>query len=581
MFRIAILRTIRPLGAGPDYGLIGGKDGFMAETGISQRQVAGKLGAPSSDGRRREGSARSTPSGIPLEPFYGPGDLKDGDFAEQIGYPGEFPYTRGVRANMYRGRLWTMRQYAGFGTARESNERYRYLMSQGQMGISVAFDLPTQIGFDADHASAFGEVGKVGVSICSLEDMEILLEGLPLDKISTSMTINATAAILLCLYIAAAEKRGVPPEAIRGTVQNDILKEYIARGTYIYPPGPSLRLITDTIAFCKERVPKWNAISISGYHIREAGSTAVQEVAFTLADGITYVQAARDAGLDVDGIGRQLSFFFNVHNHFTEEIAKFRAARRLWARIMREHFGAKSEEACMLRFHAQTAGSSLTAQQPRNNVVRVAIQAMAAVLGGAQSLHTNSMDEALSLPTEGAVRLALRTQQILAEETHVAETVDPCAGAYAVEALTDEIERRAREVIEQIDGMGGMLRAIERGWVQREVQESAYQAQRGIDEGRDVVVGVNRYVAKEETPIPTLHIRPEVEREQCERLAALRKRRDGAEVAARLSRLEGAAGGGENLLPFILDAVKAYATVGEISSVMRKVFGLYQEKVEI
>jgi methylmalonyl-CoA mutase N-terminal domain/subunit len=544
----------------------------MAETDISQKAA---------EAGQENGSVRSTSSGIPIKPFYGPDDLEDGEFADQIGRPGEFPYTRGIRANMYRGRIWTMRQYAGFGTARESNERYHYLMSQGQMGISVAFDLPTQIGYDADNSLVFGEVGKVGVSICSLEDMETLLQGLPLDKISTSMTINATAAILLCLYIAVAEKQGIPLEAIRGTVQNDILKEYIARGTYIYPPGPSLRLITDTIAFCKERVPKWNAISISGYHIREAGATAVQEVAFTLADGITYVQAARDSGLDVDGIGRQLSFFFNVHNHFIEEIAKFRAARRLWARIMRERFGAESEQACMLRFHAQTAGSALTAQQPMNNVVRVAVQAMAAVLGGAQSLHTNSMDEALSLPTEEAVRLALRTQQILAEETHVADTVDPCAGSYAIEALTDEIERRAREVIERIDGMGGMLRAIEKGWVQREIQESAYQAQRGIDEGRNVVVGVNRYVSEEGSEIPTLHIRPEVEREQRERLEALRNRRDAGEVTGCLERLERAAGGGENLLPFILDAVKACATVGEISDVMRKVFGLHHEKVEI
>ncbi|MEE9240320.1 MAG: methylmalonyl-CoA mutase family protein [bacterium] len=553
----------------------------MADAGIGQAEKGAKGSAPSSKEGPRERNARQTSSGISLKPFYEPDDLKGKDFSEQIGYPGVFPYTRGIRANMYRGRLWTMRQYAGFGTARESNERYHYLLSQGQMGISVAFDLPTQIGYDADHPSAYGEIGKVGVSICSLEDMETLLQGLPLDKISTSMTINATAAILLCLYMAAAEKRGVPPGAIRGTIQNDILKEYIARGTYIYPPEPSLRLITDTIAFCKERVPKWNAISISGYHIREAGSTAVQEVAFTLADGITYVQAARDAGLDVDGIGRQLSFFFNVHNHFTEEIAKFRAARRLWARLMRERFGAKSKEACMLRFHAQTAGSSLTAQQPRNNVVRVAVQAMAAVLGGAQSLHTNSMDEALSLPTEGAVRLALRTQQILAEESHVAETVDPCAGAYAVEALTDEIERRARGLIERIDGMGGMLRAIEKGWVQREIQESAYRAQRRVDEGRDVVVGVNRYVSEEKSEIPTLHIRPEVEKEQRERLASLRKKRDGTGTAARIERLERAAGGGENLLPYILDAVKAYATVGEISDALRNVFGLYREKVEI
>ncbi|HBK80238.1 MAG TPA: methylmalonyl-CoA mutase, partial [Nitrospinae bacterium] len=475
----------------------------------------------------------------------------------------------------------TMRQYAGFGTARETNERFHYLLSHGQDGISVAFDLPTQIGFDPDHSLAFGEVGKVGVSIASLEDMETLLEGLPLDKISTSMTINATASILLCLYLAVAEKRGVPFEALRGTVQNDILKEYISRGTYIYPPGPSMRLITDTIAFCKEKVPKWNAISISGYHIREAGSTAVQEVAFTLANGVAYVQAAVDAGFDVDEIGSQLSFFFNVHNHFTEEIAKFRAARRLWAKTMRNRFGARSDKACMLRFHAQTAGSALTAQQPKNNVVRVAIQAMAALLGGTQSLHTNSMDEALALPTEEAVRIALRTQQILAEESQIPKTVDPCAGAYGIEALTNEIESRAKAIIGRIDGMGGMLRAIEAGWVQREIQESAYKTQRAVDEAKEIIVGVNRYSVEEEPPIPTLQLRPEVEEEQRGRLEALRRRRDSEAVSVRLGAVRDAALGGENTMPRILDAVRAHATLGEISDVFRGVFGAYRESVEI
>ena len=520
-----------------------------------------------------------TTSGIRLKPFHGEG--AEGTVPDDGGAPAEFPFTRGIYADMYRGRVWTMCQYAGFGTAQETNQRFHYLLEHGQKGLSVAFDLPTQIGFDADHSLAFGEVGKVGVSICSLEDMEVLLEGLPLEQISTSMTINATASVLLCFYLAAAEKRGIPFDALRGTVQNDILKEYIARGTYIYPPGPSMRLITDTIAFCKENVPKWNAISISGYHIREAGSTAVQEVGFTLGDGIAYVQAAVDRGLDVDEIGSQISFFFNVHNHFLEEIAKFRAARRLWARIMRERFGAKSDKACMLRFHAQTAGSALTAQQPRNNVVRVAVQAMAAVLGGAQSLHTNSMDEALALPTEKAVRIALRTQEILVEETNLAETVDPCAGSYAIEALTDEIEARAEKIISRIDEMGGMLRAIEKGWVQREVQESAYQAQRAIDDGRSTVVGVNEYATGSEPAIHTLQIRPEVEEEQRARLAALRERRDASAVSERLGALSDAAKGGDNLLPYILDAVRVYTTVGEISDVMRANFGEYREEVEI
>ncbi len=521
---------------------------------------------------------KATLSGIALPAFFGPESVNSESSDEK---PGVYPYSRGIHESMYRGRLWTMRQYAGFGSARESNERYRYLLRQGQMGISVAFDLPTQIGYDPGHPLAYGEVGRVGVSIASIEDMEALLEGIPLDKISTSMTINATAAILLALYIAVAEKRGIPSESLRGTVQNDILKEYVARGTYIYPPGPSLRLITDTISFCRERAPKWNAISISGYHIREAGATAVQEVAFTLANAITYVRAAVDAGMNVDEIGSQISFFFNVHNHFLEEIAKFRAARRLWARIMRERFGARSEKACALRFHSQTAGSALTAQQPKNNVVRVALQAMAAVLGGTQSLHTNSMDEALSLPTEEAARLALRTQEVLAEESNVANVADPCGGAYAIESLTSEIASRAEEMIQRIDDAGGMLRAIETGWTQREIQESAYTYQRAVDAGEIVVVGVNKHQKQENTPISTLQIRPEVEAEQKEHVASLRRRRDATRARAALASLRQAAGGAENLLPYILGAVKARATVGEIADTMREVFGLYQEGVFI
>ncbi len=521
-----------------------------------------------------EEGGRATLSGIPLPAFFGPGDADSGCLDER---PGEYPYTRGIYESMYRGRLWTMRQYAGFGSARESNERYRYLLEQGQMGISVAFDLPTQIGYDPDHPLVSGEVGRVGVSIASIEDMEVLLEGVPLDKISTSMTINATAAILLALYVAAAERRGVPSEALRGTIQNDILKEYISRGTYIYPPGPSLRLITDAIAFCRERAPKWNAISISGYHIREAGATAVQEVAFTLANAVAYVQAVVDAGMNVDEIGSQISFFFNVHNHFLEEIAKFRAARRLWARIMRERFGARSGKACALRFHAQTAGSALTAQQPRNNVVRVALQAMAAVLGGAQSLHTNSMDEALSLPTEEAARLALRTQQILAEESNAASVADPCGGAYAIEALTSEVASRAEDMIREIDDMGGMLRAIESGWAQRRIQESAYAYQRLVDAGEVAVVGVNRHQREEEPRVSTLRIRPEVEAEQKERVASLRRRRDAARASEALESLRGAARGPENLVPYIVAAVKAKATVGEIADALREAFGLHRE----
>ncbi len=525
-----------------------------------------------------EEGGTATLSGIALPAFFGPGEVDPKALDEK---PGAHPYTRGIYENMYRGRLWTMRQYAGFGSARESNHRYRYLLDHGQMGISVAFDLPTQIGYDPDHPMVYGEVGRVGVSIASIEDMEVLLEDIPLEKISTSMTINATAPILLALYVAVAEKHGIPSEALRGTVQNDILKEYIARGTYIYPPEASLRLITDTMEFCKDRVPKWNAISISGYHIREAGSTAVQEVAFTLANAITYVEAAVASGLNVDELGSHISFFFNVHNHFLEEIAKFRAARRLWAWIMRERFGARSEKACMLRFHSQTAGSALTAQQPKNNVVRVALQAMAAVLGGTQSLHTNSMDEALSLPTEDAARLALRTQQILAEESNVPNVADPCGGAYAIEALTSEIASRAEEIIRHIDDTGGMLHAIETGWVQRQIQESAFAYQRLVDEGEMVVVGVNRYQQEEEAPISTLQIRPEVEGEQKERVASLRIRRHADRTSEALDALSHAARGDDNLLPYILRAVKAEATVGEIADTMREVFGLYQQDVAI
>ncbi len=540
----------------------------MEEPSIATAQAAWSASA--------EEDGRATLSGIALPAFFGPSDAQGTE--EQ---PGAYPFSRGVYGDMYRGRLWTMRQYAGFGTARESNERYRYLLENGQMGISVAFDLPTQIGHDPDHPLVYGEVGRVGVSIASIDDMEVLLEGIPLEKISTSMTINATASILLAFYVAVAEKRGVPLEALRGTVQNDVLKEYISRGTYIYPPGPSLRLITDTISFCKDRVPKWNAISISGYHIREAGSTAVQEVAFTLSNAIAYVQAAVDAGLNVDEIGSQISFFFNVHNHFLEEIAKFRAARRLWAQIMRERFGARSDKACMLRFHTQTAGSALTAQQPKNNVVRVALQAMAAVLGGTQSLHTNSLDEALSLPTAEAARLALRTQQIIAEETNVPSVADPCGGAYAVEALTSEIASRAEETIRRVDEAGGMLRAIETGWVQRQVQESAYAWQRAVEEGERVVVGVNRYQREEETGVSTLQIRPEVEEEQKQRVASLRRARDAARTSEALESLGRAARGSENLLPHIVRAVKARATLGEIADAMRAVFGLYQQDVAI
>jgi methylmalonyl-CoA mutase N-terminal domain/subunit len=523
----------------------------------------------------------TTLSGLPIDRLYTQENLPSWNSDTALGYPGEFPYTRGIYPTMYRGRFWTMRQYAGFGSALESNERYRYLLSKGQAGLSVAFDLPTQIGMDSDHPLALGEVGKVGVAIDSLEDMETLFDGIPLEKVSTSMTINATAAILLCLYVAVAKKQGASLQRLSGTVQNDVLKEYIARGTYIYPVRPAMRIVTDIFAWCRVNLPKWNTISISGYHIREAGSTAIQEVAFTLADGIAYVQAALDAGLSVDEFAPQLSFFFNAHNDLLEEIAKYRAARRLWAKIMSDRFHAKDERSLLLRFHAQTAGSSLTAQQPENNIVRVAIQALAAVLGGCQSLHTNSLDEALALPTEDAALIALRTQQILANETGVTNSVDPVAGSYAIEHLTDEIEKGAVAYIQKVDAMGGMLRAIEAGFVQGEIQKAAYDFQRAVESKEQIVVGVNDFIAEEERTIPTLRVDAEIERTQIARLNALRAKRDSARVKSALAELQRRAATTENLLPAILSAVESYATVGEISDALRRVFGEYQESVVI
>ncbi|HXO87723.1 MAG TPA: methylmalonyl-CoA mutase family protein [Candidatus Acidoferrales bacterium] len=523
----------------------------------------------------------ATPAGLPMEPVIGPGDLEGWDPERDLGFPGQFPFTRGVYPTMYRGRLWTMRQYAGFGSAVESNRRYRYLLSRGQTGLSVAFDLPTQIGMDSDHPLAIGEVGKVGVAIDSLEDMQTLLDGIPLERISTSMTINSTAAILLALYVAVAKRQGVNLARLAGTVQNDILKEYIARGTYIYPLRPAMRVVTDIFGWCRRELPNWNAISISGYHIREAGSTEVQEVAFTLANAIAYVESAVASGLLVDEFAPQLSFFFNSHNEFLMQIAKFRAARRLWARTMRDRFGAKDPRSLMLRFHAQTAGSSLTAQQPENNLVRVALQSLAAVLGGCQSLHSNGLDEALALPTEGAALLALRTQQIIAQETGVANTVDPVAGSYVIEKLTNEIELGARNYISRIDALGGMLRAIEAGYPQMEIQKSAYEYQQEVERGEQVVVGVNRFQAEEEQTIPTMRIDPEIERSQIARLNALRARRDAAKSRAALEEVEGRARGAENLMPAILTAVEAYATVGEISDALRRAFGEYRESVVI
>jgi methylmalonyl-CoA mutase, N-terminal domain len=530
-------------------------------------------------GERRERFVTS--SGIDVRRLYEPADTADLDYVNDLGFPGEYPFTRGVQPTMYRGRLWTMRQYAGFGTAEESNRRYRYLFQQGQTGLSVAFDLPTQMGRDSDHPLAQGEVGRVGVSICSLADMETLLEDLPLDKISTSMTINATASILLALYLVVAEKRGVAWGKLNGTIQNDVLKEYVARGTYIYPPRGSMRIITDIFGFATREVPNWNTISISGYHIREAGSTAAQELAFTIADGIAYVEAAVKAGLEVDAFASRLSFFFNVHNNFFEEIAKFRAARRLWARIMKERFGAKDERSMMMRFHAQTAGSTLTAQQVDNNVVRVTVQALAAVLGGAQSLHTNSKDEALALPTEVSALLALRTQQVIAHESEVADTIDPLGGSYYLETLTGEVERKAQEYLSRIDDLGGAVAAIERGYMQREIQNAAFIYQREIETGQRIIVGVNQFTGNHEAPTDILRVNPAIEATQKARLERLRAERPKAAAEAALARVESAARDGSNLMPPIVDAVRAYATLGEIADAMRRVFGEYHPASEI
>jgi methylmalonyl-CoA mutase N-terminal domain/subunit len=513
----------------------------------------------------------------PERHFAGPNSLADWDSTVELGFPAEFPFTRGIQPTMYRGRLWTMRQYAGFGTAAESNRRYRYLLAQGVSGLSVAFDLPTQMGYDSDHSLAAGEVGRVGVAIDSIDDMAELFDGIPLDRVSTSMTINSTAIILLALYIAVAKRQGVEVRALSGTIQNDILKEYVARGTYIYPPRASLRIVTDIFAFCERELPNWNTISISGYHIREAGSTAAQEIAFTFANAIAYVDAARAAGLDVNSFGQRLSFFFNAHNDFIEEVAKFRAARRLWARIMRDRFGASNSRAQQLRFHTQTAGSTLTAQQPDNNIVRVALQALAAVIGGTQSLHCNGRDEALALPTEESARTALRTQQIIAHESGVPNTVDPFGGAYAVEEMTTRLEREAVTLLERIDAAGGTLNAIEAGMIQREIQESAYRAQQKIDAAESVVVGVNRYATKDAMAIELLQIAPEIEQRQVERVRRVREQRDAAAWQRAIDEVKAAAEGDANLVPPIVRAVDACATVGEISDAMRAVFGEHEE----
>jgi methylmalonyl-CoA mutase N-terminal domain/subunit len=535
--------------------------------------------------KQPERKPRFATSSIEIDRLYTPFDRDEANgreaYQRDLGFPGEYPFTRGVQPTMYRGRLWTMRQYAGYASAVESNARYRYLLEQGQTGLSVAFDLPTQIGYDADDPLAEGEVGKVGVSISSLRDMLRLFDGIPLDKVSTSMTINAPAAALLAMYVAVGKRQGVEPEQLRGTVQNDILKEYIARGTYIFPPAPAMRLITNVFQYCADNVPRWNTISISGYHIREAGSTAVQEVAFTLANGIAYAQAAIDAGLDVDTFAAQLSFFFNAHNNFLEEVAKFRAARRLWAHIMRARFGAKDPRAWMLRFHTQTGGSTLTAQQPENNVVRVALQALAAVLGGTQSLHTNSRDEALGLPTEEAVHIALRTQQIIAYESGVADTIDPLGGAWLIERLTDEIERRAREYIERIDALGGALAAIERGFVQQEIADAAYATQQAIERGEQVVVGVNQFEVEEPQHLDRLKVDPAIEFEQRRGLAELRRTRDNSRVAELRGRLDAAARGQANLMPLLIECVENEVTLGEICGTLRQAWGEYKASARI
>lgn len=520
-----------------------------------------------------------TTSNKEIKRLYTPLDFDQKSYIEKIGFPGEYPYTRGIQPTMYRGKLWTMRQYAGFGTAKESNERYKFLLSQGTTGLSVAFDLPTQIGYDSDDPHSEGEVGRVGVAIDTLADMEILFEGIPLDKVSTSMTINAPASILLAMYIVVAEKNGTPREKLSGTVQNDILKEYIARGTYIFPPKPSMKLVTDLFEFCSKEVPKWNTISISGYHIREAGSTAAQEIGFTLANAIAYVQAAIDAGLEVDQFAKRISFFFNSHNDLFEEVAKFRAARRLWAKIMKERFKAKDPKSMMLRFHTQTAGSSLTAQQPDNNIVRTTIQALAAVLGGTQSLHTNAKDEALALPTELSAQIALRTQQIIAYESGVINTIDPLAGSYFIEKLTDELEQEAEDYIKKIDELGGAPSAIEMGYIQKEIQKSAYQYQKDIESGNRIIVGVNKFVTGEETQQEILRIDPTTEKNQIEFLRKVKSERSEQQVQEKLKSLKKAAQSNRNLIPYIIDAVSAYASVGEICNTLRDVFGEYRDSV--
>ena len=540
----------------------------MAET--KTKSVSGKLA-----------EQQETSSHVNIKPVYTPADLEGWNYDRQLGYPGQFPYTRGVQASMYRGRLWTMRQYAGMGDADESNRRYKYLLSQGTTGLSIAFDLPTQIGLDSDNPLAIGEVGKVGVAIDSIEDMMRLFDGINLEKISTSMTINATASILLALYIVVGRRTGRDVRKLSGTVQNDVLKEYIARGTYIYPPAQAMRIITDIFSYANQEVPEWNTISISGYHMREAGCTATQEVAFTLANAMAYVQAAIDAGLDVDKFAPRLSFFFNAHSNFLEEVAKFRAARRMWARIMRDHFKARNPKSQMLRFHTQTAGSTLTAQQPENNIVRTALQALAAVLGGTQSLHTNSYDEALALPTEQSARIALRTQQIIAYESGAPQTIDPLAGSYYIESLTDQIEAGARTYLDKIDAMGGTLKAIERGYVQQEIQNAAYEYQRAVDRLEAIVVGVNAFGIDEEKEIPLQRIDESLERKQVERLKALRVKRDQTKWQAAIKQVEDTARGTANLMPAIIEAVEASATVGEISDAMRRVYGEYKETVVI
>lgn len=519
----------------------------------------------------------STISDMEVDPLYTPDDADGRDYERDIGFPGEYPFTRGVYPSMYRGKLWTMRQFAGFGTPEDTNQRFKFLLAEGQNGLSTAFDMPVLMGYDADHPRARGEVGREGVAVSTLDDMERLFDGIPLDKVTTSMTVNCTASILLAMYFAVAEKQGVPLSKVGGTIQNDMLKEYIAQKEWICPPEPAVRIVTDMVEFCAKEAPRWHAVSISGYHIREAGSTAVQELAFTLADGIAYVQAAVDRGLDVDDFAPRLSFFFNLHNDFFEEIAKLRAARRMWAKIMKERFGAKSPRSWLLRTHAQTAGASLTAQQPFNNVVRVAIQALAGVLGGVQSLHTNSMDETLALPTEQSVMVALRTQQIIAEESGVTNIIDPLGGSWVVEALTDRMERDAFAYIKRIDELGGMIRAIEIGYPQKEIADAAYRYQQQLDSGEKVIVGVNKYVIPEERPLEILKIDPEVERRQVERVRRIKRERDQALVKEKLGRVHAACRNGENLMPVLIDAVKAYCTLGEISDVYRDVFGVYRD----